>query len=161
MRTDIFRKPYDATLLACSVLKRLGAGNVNVFENRLKSQKIQYFAQLFGISPIYSFNLYLRGPYSPDLAHDLYEIKKRSIKPSTEKFVPDILENRFCVLEKLIKEKTTIELELFATLHWLMKMVKFSKRESVLRLKELKDVSESDIKKSFNFLEKYEKLRKN
>ncbi|MFH1392438.1 MAG: hypothetical protein ABIG90_02025 [bacterium] len=71
------------------------------------------------------------------------------------------MEKRFCILKKLISGKKTRELELFATLHWLIKMVKSSKKESILKLKELKDASESDIKKSFNFLEKYEKLRKN
>ncbi|MFH1392437.1 MAG: hypothetical protein ABIG90_02020 [bacterium] len=80
METNIFKKQYDDTLLAYSVLKRLGAGNVNIFKERLKSQKIQYFAQLFEVSPVYVFNLYLRGPYSPDLAYDLYEIKKEKFK---------------------------------------------------------------------------------
>jgi len=147
---NIFTKPYDTVLLAYVVLKRLGGGNVDSFEQRLKSQKIQYFAQLFGISPLYAFNLYIRGPYSPDLAHDLFQIKNKGIKVKIGKFIPEELEKRFGELEHFIQEKTNKQLEIVATLHWLIKRVGFSRGEAEKKLKELKGIFNEEIEYAFN-----------
>ena len=150
MKENIFKNPYDAVLLTYNVLKRLNSGNVNTFEQRLRSQKIQYFAQLFGASPFYIFNLYLRGPYSPILAHDLFQINSKDIQIRTSKFIREELERRFLVLKKFINGKTNRQLEIIATLHWLIKKARFSNSEACKKLKELKMASLTEIKYAFN-----------
>ena len=114
----------DILLYIFSLLKRLNCGEVNTFEQRLKSQKVQYFAQLFGVSLRYQYNLYLNGPYSPSLSHDLYQIKELKMKPMLEKFIPEELEQKFSDTKKFIKDLNTRELEIVATYHWFLKIVK-------------------------------------
>ena len=149
---NIFTKPYDAALFAYGVLRRLGSGNVDFFEQRLRSQKIQYFAQLFGISPPYAFNLYIKGPYSPDLTYDLFQIKKEGIKVKIGKFIPEELEKRFKYLEKFIEKKTDRQLEIMATLHWLLKVAGFSEAEAKKRLTEWKGANSDEINYTFNVI---------
>ena len=84
-----FKKAYDAVLFAASILKRLDSGDLETFEQRLKSQKVYYLAQVFGVSPAYNFNLYLRGPYSPGLAYDLFKLKENGIEVKSEEFVAE------------------------------------------------------------------------
>ena len=43
------------------------------FEDKLVIQKIVYLFQLKGIGTNYTFNLNVRGPYSPDLTKDIYD----------------------------------------------------------------------------------------
>ncbi len=150
----IFTKSYDETLFAFSVLKRLGSGSVDSFGERLKCQKIYYFAQLFGVSPSYHFNLYIRGPYSPALADDLYKTKDKQIKANTGKFIPDELERRFIELQTFLKNKDIRQLEVIATLHWLLKKAGLPVSDAISKLKDLKGASEKEIKYAFNSLKK-------
>lgn len=138
-------KSYDEVLLVCGVLKRLGAGNMNAFEGRLKTHKIQYFAQLFGVSPIYLFNLYLRGPYSPELSNDIFSVGAEYSKINAERFNSDELENKFIELKKFVEGKSIRELEITATLHWLTKVAMLSKSEAEKKLKELKNARKEEI----------------
>jgi uncharacterized protein YwgA len=140
-----FKKVYDAALFAASVLKRLNSGNLETFEQRLKSQKIYYLAQVFGVSPAYNFNLYLRGPYSPDLAHDLFKLKEKNIEVKSDEFVAEELENKFKLLKEFVKGKTTRQLEIIATWHWLIKRAQFSFAEAKKKIIEMKDAKEDEI----------------
>ncbi|MGD0817828.1 MAG: hypothetical protein ABR986_05440 [Methanomassiliicoccales archaeon] len=56
-------------------LKMLGYTSLSSenFEDKLVIQKIVYLIQLKGMRTGYAFNLYVRGPYSPDLTSDIYE----------------------------------------------------------------------------------------
>ncbi|GBE17519.1 hypothetical protein BMS3Abin16_00102 [archaeon BMS3Abin16] len=49
---------------------------VAYFNNRLKLQKLVYLAEAQGIKLGYgnSYNMYIHGPYSPNLAEDYYKI---------------------------------------------------------------------------------------
>ncbi len=141
-----FKNEYDAAILAFSILKRLKSGDVSSFNERLKSQKIQYLAQFFGVSPVYSFGLYLRGPYSSDLAHDLFKIKDEKIKASKDKFIPDELEERFAALENFISRMNLRELELVATLHLLLKTGKKGEADAIKRFRELKKATDGEVK---------------
>ena len=145
-----FTKPYDTAVFAYTVLKRLGCGKVDTFEQRLKSQKVQYFAQLFRVSPPYSFGLYLRGPYSSDLAHDLFAIRDKHIDVDVSKFVPEELEERFIKFKKFIGNMETRELEIASTLHLLIKVARISQLNAQERLKEWKGATEKEIKEAFN-----------
>ncbi len=149
-----FTKSIDSVLLNFCVLKRLGCGKVDTFQQRLKSQKVHYFAQLFGVSFFYNYNLYLRGPYSPNLANDLYLIKNKKIKATDEEFIPEELEDKFKILKKFIKDKSIRDLELLSTLHWLFNVAKMQKKEAKEKLIELKNATQEEVKSSFNFLEK-------
>jgi len=93
------KKPYDVALLACGVLKRLGAGKLDTLKNRIETQKKQYFAQLFGVSPHYCYNLYWRGPYSPDLANDLFRVDEFNIEIKPDKFASQDKEEAFRSLQ--------------------------------------------------------------
>lgn len=149
MEKNIFKNSYDAVLLSCSVLKRLGSGDVDTFGQRFRSQKINYFAQEFGIVSCYPYNLYINGPYSPDLAHDLFQIKNNNIEVKAVKFAPDELEERFAKLQKFIEGKNDRQLEVIATLHWLIKKAKCTEAEAVKKIAEIKNASEGEIKYAF------------
>ena len=49
---------------------------VNYFNNRLKLQKYVFLLRRYGIDLGYSYNYYIRGPYSPELANDYYNLTK-------------------------------------------------------------------------------------
>lgn len=46
----------------------------DIFDDRLKLQKYIFIARFLGFSHDYTFNRYLRGPYSPGLAKDYYTL---------------------------------------------------------------------------------------
>ena len=145
-KKPLFSNSYDAALFTCAVLRRFNAGNINSFEQRFISQKIQYFAQLFRISPPYSFNLYIRGPYSPDLTNDLFQIKEHEIRvPKIDKFTPQELEGRFLRLKKFVGGKSNRELELIATLDWLVRIAKMSQGMVKEKLNKIKGASPTEI----------------
>jgi len=48
--------------------------NLDDFDSRLRLQKYVYLARPFGLRLGYGFSLYIRGPYSPDLARDYYNL---------------------------------------------------------------------------------------
>lgn len=60
---------------AIACLKALGnfKPSVKSFEDRLRIQKIIYLLELKGVEMDFSFGLYVRGPYSPDLTTEIYE----------------------------------------------------------------------------------------
>lgn len=153
----VFTKEYDAAILAFSVLKRLGSGGVSSFDERLKSQKIQYLAQLFGVSPGYAFGLYLRGPYSSDLARDLFKIREAKIEANQEKFVPEELEERFVTLEEFIKGKSLRDLELVTTLHLLLKINTSGEKEATKKLIELKEATPAEVESAFEAIKQIPK----
>ena len=132
----------DAALIMYSVLRRLGSGEVDTFAKRLHSQKAQYIAQIFAISPVYNFNLYIRGPYSPDLARDLFELKRQRITPKIEKFTPSELEERFQKAKGFMAGKTVRQLELVVTLHWLIDVARLSPDVARTKLKAIKTVDD-------------------
>ena len=59
-------------VIAC--LKALGDFKplVGSFEDRFKIQKIVYLLGLKGVKTGFGYNLYVCGPYSPDLAQEIY-----------------------------------------------------------------------------------------
>ena len=59
--------------------------NSNSFKGRLRIQKTIYLLKSLGhpIARRYRYNMYLRGPYSPDLTKDYYKITARNIHPSS------------------------------------------------------------------------------
>lgn len=52
-------------------------------EGRLRLQKAALLLKHLGVAPFtpYRFNLYVRGPYSPELARDYYSLTEKDIAP--------------------------------------------------------------------------------
>lgn len=71
---------YREEKILSKILNLLGFEGVEMrdFDNRLKYQKLIFLVQNSGLSLGYGYNWYVRGPYSPFLAHDLFEIDKES-----------------------------------------------------------------------------------
>lgn len=159
--TETTKDKIDLLSYNYSILKRLGCGDVDTFEKRLRSQKIQYFAQLFGVTYRYRYNLYLHGPYSTELAHDLYYIKNSNIVPDTSKLIPEKLEKRFLDLKKFIKDRGTRGLELVATLHWFLKIVGLSEGNAKTKLNEFKNANNEEFNLALKAIKKYEQIKAN
>ncbi|MBU6427105.1 hypothetical protein KGQ27_02585 [Patescibacteria group bacterium] len=144
----------DSALLAFSVLKRLGAGNVGTFDERLKSQKIQYLAQVFGVSPAYHYSLYIHGPYSPSFASDLFTIHAEKHNPDVSDFIADELKEKFSSLSEFVIGKSNRQLELIATAHLFVKGLFYSTEKTASKLKAWKGASEEEIKQTLQALDK-------
>ncbi|NQU82372.1 MAG: hypothetical protein HQ539_00250 [Parcubacteria group bacterium] len=144
-----FEKSNDKALFAYYILRRLGTGRVDLFKDRLRSQKVQYLAQLFEVSPHYPYNLYIYGPYSPVLANDLFQIQREGSKVKLDKLIPLELEYRFNKLKKFIEGKTNKQLEIIATVHWLLSVVNFSKDEARKRVIEWKGATSDEVNDAF------------
>ncbi len=97
--------------------------NVNRFDHRLRLQKLVYLAKTLDVPNLeYDFNLYLRGPYSPELADDYYHLDK-DFKVG-ENYVNAFLNDpSFKKLVRLVKGKDGTWLEIAATLVELSKVV--------------------------------------
>ena len=67
------------------VLNQLGIKPVMTsFSTRLRVQKILYLLQELGLQTGWKFSWYIRGPYSPDLAHELFEHHEKAVKELRE-----------------------------------------------------------------------------
>jgi uncharacterized protein YwgA len=63
-----------------AVLEELGISrNMFSFQQRLRLQKVIFLLQQYGLQTHWGFNWYLRGPYSPALAHELFESLRMDI----------------------------------------------------------------------------------
>jgi len=129
---------------------------VNTFEDRLKVQKIVYLLQLLPELRDYlgyTFNLYLRGPYSSQLAAVYYKLPSRTnMRINVSEKAREIA--------KEIKEMNTSELEIVATTIAIMKY-RSGEEAELSKLINLKGdlYSKEEIKKGFKkakrFLEKF------
>jgi len=151
---------FDDLLFVRSVLHRLGAGKVKTFEDRLKSQKVQYFAQSFGVSLQYPYNLYIRGPYSPALAGDLFKMEEKKMIPSSRPFVPEILEMRLKEAKAFMADMNARRLELAATYHWLVKIAKQTPVAARAKLKVLKGADDKEAGYAVAKLREYDRIKK-
>ena len=133
----------EKAIFVRTVLHRLGAGKLDTFDERIRTQKIQYFAQVFNVLPKYKFNLYLRGPYSPELTRDLYPIE--DVQDGSYEFASEVMQQRFEKLKSFVEGKTIKELELIATYHWLIKELNMPQSDADSRLTELKRATANDI----------------
>ena len=62
--------------LIVAISKALGRNlNKRKFDDRLMMQKGCYILNRWGYGPEYRYSLYIRGPYSSELADDYYELK--------------------------------------------------------------------------------------
>lgn len=141
-------KPLDSVIFAKGVLCRLDSGKLHTFTERIITQKTYYFAQLFKVAPPYEYNLYLKGPYSPALASDLFAIEKMKLPFSPLAFVSSEMEQRFAALAEFLRHKLPRELELIATFHWLHSVVGLSEADVHKRMIHIKKVTDLEFKKT-------------
>jgi len=110
------------------LLKRIGNFEPSQFQAdfnaRLILQKTIYLLEQFGLNIGYSFSWYLRGPYSPSLARDAYELTKSYPEVQVVKFADPSEEKRFCEFLSLIKPiaEDYSCLEKIASIHFLFKV---------------------------------------
>jgi uncharacterized protein YwgA len=77
------------------------------FEDRLKLQKYVFIADHFGLNSGYDFSMYVRGPYSPELAEDYYR------RLDVESTLPPEFRSQDFI--NLVKDKDVKWLEIAAT----------------------------------------------
>ena len=99
---------------------------VNIFNNRLKLQKYVFLARKYGFNLGYSYNLYIHGPYSPQLADDYYALEESAIEP--EKIT---LDEGFI---KLIRKKSEWWLELASTVVTVSERYRDMRDEMMIKL---------------------------
>ena len=68
----------DQTTVLQLVLNELGGADISTQEDRISIQKLICLVQEAGLHLGYSFNWYVRGPYSPGLTSDYYQIASKS-----------------------------------------------------------------------------------
>lgn len=84
--------------------------DVRSFNDRIKLQKYVFIAKSFNFDNNYGFNLYIRGPYSTNLADDYYNMDlSESMTNIPDKFLGEDF-------KKLVQEKDLYWLEAAATM---------------------------------------------
>lgn len=56
------------------VLDHLGTNDISTMDHRMEVQKAVYLAQTAGVPLGYSYGWYVRGPYSPSLTRDYFDL---------------------------------------------------------------------------------------
>jgi len=107
--------------------------NLDDFISRLRMQKYVYLARFFGFDLGYRYNLYLRGPYSPDLAEDYYQLKDRG--EWADSSIPAIKFDKFA---RLVREKDHGWLEIATTIHFIWESNRSLREKYGLSREELK-----------------------
>ena len=85
--------------------------DIKKFEDRIKLQKYVFIAKFFGLKHSYKYNMYIRGPYSSNLADDYYELEKNENDP-----VSDYLDLNIEDFSSLVKDKEVEWLESATTM---------------------------------------------
>jgi len=122
------------------ILRRIGNFEPSCFPSsfdmRLIFQKTVYLMQAFGLYLGFDFSWYLRGPYSPMLAHFGYEITKMKELIPVARFSNPRSEERFVkFLEFLGPEKDNARwLEILASIHMQKKLHPWKSKNDILRI---------------------------
>lgn len=78
--------------------------DVEKFDDRLAMQKGCYILNDWGYGPRYKYRLYIRGPYSSELADDYYEMsKKNGNAPVSTTVSPDDIDKLSRIFDKGLK----------------------------------------------------------
>jgi len=111
--------------------------NITSFDDKLIAQKVICLLELKGLNLGYTYGLYVRGPYSPDLTKDLYEFqdefqefKTKSLLNNQEKQTVDVLSRIFGL--------KPVQLEIGATYGFYSLWEGYDPQEAQRRVKRLK-----------------------
>ncbi len=122
------------------------------FSNRILTQKTIYLCQVVGVDLGYRYNWYLKGPYSPALTSDAFELK--DITQFQNVRLKDHVRGKIQVVNDLLAKHHNYDLEkadwseLLVSLHYLRHIspqpVKKTKDEVINALCECKNYFTSD-----------------
>ncbi len=145
----------ERLILLNTLMKRIGDFSMNSFEGRLKFQKRVYLLKAIGFGLNYNFSWFIRGPYSPELTDDGFEIFMNQSKINERK-LNEHEEKDLGEFMLLTKGFDTNEIEALASLHFLKKIYAQSKEKTISRLIEIKKHLNKNIcETSWNRLEKF------
>ncbi len=124
----------DKNLLVLKlVLEGLGLDlNIDTVEDRMAKQKAVYLAQAFGFDFGYSYGWYKKGPYSPKLTRDYYDLDSTPLSDDGTVLIPSISDKLNFVKSKYIESKNKPSalslaawMELLASWHFLKNVSKY------------------------------------
>jgi len=130
----------DKVIALGGILRRIGnfeaSAFLSSFDARLIFQKTIYLMQAFGLYLGFDFSWYLRGPYSPSLAHYGYEIAKIDRELPLSKFSKPQSEKKFEeFLEFLGSGRENAEwLEILASIHLQKKLYPLKSKSDILQI---------------------------
>ena len=139
--------------LTLGILHELGIRvDLSSFDKRLRIQKIVFLLQQFGSETNWEFNWYLRGPYSPALAHQLFDNAATRISFSGK--LDEKAQKALSRLSHLIDVRgaSSEELETAASVLYIMRTSKFpaGDQEKLISLVcELKPNLDGDLVKKY------------
>ena len=138
----------DQTTVLQLVLDNLGVGNdISTQDDRIAIQKLVCLAQEAGLQLGYSFNWYVRGPYSPALTSDYYQIasSQEAVETDASKFVLSVqAEGALARVKSAMNPPQGVLLpsvrwlELIASIAFLVKRYRFSKEQASSKIQESK-----------------------
>ena len=121
-------------------MKRIGRFNVNSWNDRVAVQKLVYLIQ-YGLKDDlrYPFNLYVHGPYSSQLADDLYKLGDTE-KATITRYKSKEMDEKFERFVELLgnNKKNANWLELVATMVYLHRTQKVNESQVLEKVKKLK-----------------------
>jgi len=122
------------------------------FESRLRIQKIMYFivSKKLDNDLDYSYSVYLRGPYSPDLSKDYFSISENEFENTEDLLGESSLLRTW--IEQLNK-KDSLWLEIASTLRSFMN-VSYDEKKAIERVTEFKEEILNAEKKDHTYVEK-------
>ncbi|MEM3845039.1 MAG: hypothetical protein QXU98_05000 [Candidatus Parvarchaeota archaeon] len=122
----------------------------NKFDNRLKIQKIVFLLESKTKAFDYDFSLYLRGPYSPGLAKDYYNITDGDTTSITG---DKILNENVIKLAQLLNEKDPVWIEIASTII-MMRDPEDTWSKTIERVKDFKSDVLSSLNKNTSYVDK-------
>lgn len=138
-------------MIAC--FKELGIKpKVDDFQSKLVMQKVTYLLDAMGVKTGFSFSLYIRGTYSPDLTEALYQHKKEVEGLDTgEKLTGSDLEKLKRLNEIMAGQFKSSILEIAATYAYLAYRMNMPPDEARIKLRQMKSFySEADFAVGIN-----------
>jgi uncharacterized protein YwgA len=121
------------------------------FELRLRIQKIMYFliSEKLDKDLNYSYSVYLRGPYSPDLSKDYFSISDEEFRTTK-----DVLSEKSPLKSwiKQLNEKDSLWLEIASTLRSFMN-AGYNEEKAIERVTEFKEEILNAEKKDHTYVE--------
>lgn len=138
-----------AGILAELSLKTSKPFDTSSFASRLRIQKSVYLLKALGCKRVqdYGFSFYFRGPYSPSLAKDYYEIEASNISPHSVSLNPAHIQ-----IVKDCVSRGDAFLEAVATVHSIKSTNLYGKGETLETARRLKPQLASAYEEAWHYL---------
>jgi len=144
------------------ILNHLDVGQeINTVEQRLETQKAIYLAQSMGVELDYSYGWYLKGPYSPSLTRDYYELDATADEVFAEGRnlkgrVRDILDRLRDLIDARPAQISRAHwLELLASIRYLIRESGYTADRARERIRQLKPHVHAQFNQGLAALEEY------